>query len=318
MKTNFSSPPPNSSFSSQSPFLQTAVDSTSLGEFKTCPRKYQLSILRGRVPRVESVHLTFGLLIHSGIETYNIHRFTGASHEEALRVVVHKTLSDTWREGHPWVSDSQYKNRYTVVRTLTNYLDHWQNDPLRTVRLANGLPAVELSFSFDSGYTTQSTSEPILLCGHFDRIVEFSDALWVADCKTTQWSINQEWFAKFTPDNQFTLYTLGSSVALKMETAGVIVDGVQILTKEDRFIRGLVRRSPFQLEEWHKDLGYYLRQMEFCAVEGHWPQNDKACNLYGGCQYRGVCSTMSKSSSEILLRTFHHRLWDPLKVRVDI
>ncbi len=51
--------------------FQVAWDSTSLGLLKECPRKYQLTILHGWRPRWESVHLTFGLLYHSGLEGYD-------------------------------------------------------------------------------------------------------------------------------------------------------------------------------------------------------------------------------------------------------
>ena len=62
----------NSSFSTRLPGFQLAIDSTSLGEFKLCPRRYYYSILRGLGPRGGSVHLTFGIWMHTAREKYEV------------------------------------------------------------------------------------------------------------------------------------------------------------------------------------------------------------------------------------------------------
>lgn len=310
---------PNTSFSRKRPNLQLAIDSTSLGEFKTCPRRYQLSIIEGRVPRMESVHLIFGLLLHRGVELFYHYRSV-MSFEDAQAEAVHQTMLATWDStlARPWISDDKHKNRFTLIRTLVWYLDRWRDDPLETIRLQNGQPGVELSFSFDSGYSSQD-GEPFILCGHLDRIALLSGSLWICDIKSTKSTINQDYFDKFTPDNQFTLYALAGRVAFQLETNGVICDATQVLVNESRFERGLVRRNTYQLDSWYRDLAHHLRSLEDCAREGYWPQNDKACNLYGGCPYRAVCSAQSAASAEQLLRsTFKHRTWDPLLRRGDI
>src|SRR5271167_1415999 len=86
----------NSSFSRRLPGLQIAVDSTSLGVFKTCPRKYQYSIIFGWRSREESPHLTFGILLHKAREQYDHLRSQSTPHEEALAAVVRWTLNETW------------------------------------------------------------------------------------------------------------------------------------------------------------------------------------------------------------------------------
>src|SRR4249920_481864 len=135
--------PLNSSFSPILPALQTTVDSTSLGEFKTCPRKYYYRLIQGWVPRSESVHLTFGLFLHSALEHYDRQRAEGKAHEEALRSTTHRVMSDTWdpASGRPWWSGHSVKNRLTLVRSVVWYLDHFgKNDPLQTLALASGQP----------------------------------------------------------------------------------------------------------------------------------------------------------------------------------
>src|SRR6266705_445341 len=108
-------PPPRLSFSPNG--HQFAWDSTSLGEFKTCPQKYNLNIRLGYVPRAESVHLTFGLLYHAALEEYDRDRARGRDHEHALRTAVHVALLQTWDPvlQRGWQSDDKNKNRLTLI-----------------------------------------------------------------------------------------------------------------------------------------------------------------------------------------------------------
>ena len=73
----------NSSFHASVPMLQVAWDSTSLGTFKECPYKYYLTMILGRVPRDESVHLTFGAHYHKALEIYDHNRSQGKDHTAA-------------------------------------------------------------------------------------------------------------------------------------------------------------------------------------------------------------------------------------------
>ena len=69
---------PNASFSQQLPKLQLFWDSTSLGQLKECPRKYELAIIEGWEPKGQrNVHLEFGIWMHSGRERYYHERAKG-------------------------------------------------------------------------------------------------------------------------------------------------------------------------------------------------------------------------------------------------
>lgn len=269
----------NNSISQISPNFQFAWDSTSIGAFKTCPRYYQLSILEGWQPRETSVHLIFGLHFHSALELYDHLRFGGMEHRAAMRDVVRKVLALTWDEkkGRPWLSDDPNKNRVTLLRSVIWYLDQFgEHDPIQTVRLANGKPAVELSFRFDSGYTS-SKGESLLLCGHLDRLAMLNDKAFVLDRKTTKSTINSSFFDKFTPDNQMSLYAIAGKIVYNIQIEGIIVDGAQVAHTFTRFLRGVVPRSESVLEEWYFDLGQYLATAELYAAQNYWPQNDKSC-----------------------------------------
>lgn len=322
----------NSAFSVIAPFHQLAWDSTSLGELKTCPRKYYYTIVMGWSPRIVSVHLIFGVLLHGASERYNHAKFAGSSHDEALLDAFRWVLFSTWDKElkRPWISDDPNKNRLTLARTVVWHLDQFENDPLETLKLANGKPAVELSFQFPLGMKSGITGEQYSLCGHLDRIANFGGKPWIVDIKTTKSTISGGYFAKYTPDNQFSMYMLAGRVAFQFPVEGLIVDAVQVAVTFSRFQRGPVPRSEAQIDEWAHDTATWITVASMYAQRGHgmltrgedpeaaWPQNDKNCDMYGGCQFRSICSKPRASRAQWLKAEFHKRQWNPLTVRGDI
>lgn len=314
----------NKSFSLRVPRLQIALDSTSLGAFKTCPRFYYYSILLGLRRRGPAIDLDFGLAAHRIVELYHKLRFGGASHDEALESVVEDSLLTTWdsEANRPKFDDPQ-KNRVSLTRLAVWYLDHYERSETgpRTLQLQSGVPAVELSFSFDSGLAI--AGEPLLLCGHLDRLVEFNSEIWIPDLKTTRSALGTRYAEQFTPDNQFTLYTLAGKIALGVPTRGVLLDAVQVGTNFVRFARFPIHRPQGILDEWLFALrNFWVPQIQRCAEdaaehtgispEQFYPQNDKACSMYGGCTFREVCGRAPRSRKPILEAEFEPRKWDPV------
>ena len=217
------------------------------------------------------------------------------------------------------------KNRFTLIRTLIWYLDTLgDNDPIETIRLANGRPAVELSFRFDSGYATQS-GEPWQLCGHLDRLGTFAGSPYIVDIKTSGSTLTPRFFEGFNPSNQFSLYDLAGQLVYNIPTKGIIVDGIQIAATFSRFQRAPVPRDKSLREEWHSMLGDWLESLESTALRhgpgdpsGSWPMNDKNCDQYGGCVFRPVCGRPKPARLAFLRNTFVQRVWDPLVTRGDV
>lgn len=306
------------SFSPQLPSLQLAWDSTSIGELKTCPRKYEYNIIRGIVPSDTAVDLAFGTYYHSTIEHYHRSRATGASHEAALRVALRHALCQTWNVelGRPWSSDSKYKNRWTLIRSIVWYLDKFQDDPLETIILSDGKPAVELSWSFAIDFASSLTGEQFGLCGHMDRLVTFMGTTWVNDYKSTRSTLSEDFFDRYSPDNQVSQYTYAGGIIYAQKISGVIIDAVQVQIEGSKFMRAPINRTEAQLEEWRTDLEkWWLPAAERYAEANYWPQNDKSCNLYGGCPYRRVCSKSPSVREDWLKAAYTQRIWDPLQIR---
>lgn len=311
----------NKSFSQKLPRFQTAIDSTSLGAFKQCPRYYYYTIICGYTKVGVQINLDFGSAAHHVSEHYQRARSQGIEHEEALEATIVKALAGTWdyKANRPAFDDAQ-KNRVSLIRFAVEYLDHYekQGSPLKTLQLDNGKPAVELTFLFDAGFRSL-TNEQILLCGHIDRLVQLNEDIYIADLKTTYEQIGSKYAERFTPDNQFTLYTLAGRIALGVPARGVLLDAAQIGVNFVRFQRFPVYRPQPVLDEWLQALPWWVSLMEHCASEAAsaaspetaYPQNDKACGLYGGCQFREICGRSPLARKPIMDATFQIRRWDP-------
>src|SRR5690348_11069138 len=85
----------NGAFSKKVPGLQITWDSQSTGLLKTCPRKYFFSQVLGMRGKGLNVHLIFGLILHSALETYDKVRAAGGSWREGTRAALKFTLLNT-------------------------------------------------------------------------------------------------------------------------------------------------------------------------------------------------------------------------------
>lgn len=331
-----------------SPFLpgtkiQYAWDSVSLGLLKTCPRKYEYELLEGWTARDESIHLRFGIEYHTALQDYAISRAKDISHEDAVHDTVRALHSRVW----DWAPDrntraGKYKNRESILSLVVDYLDQFgADDPAETFILDNGEPGVEVSFRFELDWGPEYGNKPIplilpdpadwpkggfgsgqpyLLSGHLDRVVNFNDALYVMDRKTSISTLSSYYFNQWAPNNQMTLYTLAGKVVLNSPIKGVIIDAAQVLLeKPNAFQRGFTYRTDDQLDEWLADLRYWLHSAERYAVDNYWPQNDTACDKFGGCRFREVCSKPPNVREQYLKANFdkleEDARWNPLKAR---
>lgn len=315
----------NTSFSRQTPMMQLAIDSTSLGEAKTCLRKYYYSIVWGFQPKGDKVDLIFGLWMHGGSERYHHGKARGLEHDDAVDMALQWVLVETWNKelGRPWTSGDSYKNRLTLIRTLVWYLDQYQTDNLETVILANGKPAVELSFTFDTGHQTQD-GEAIQYCGHLDRLVKMNDSYYITDLKTTKGDLSPRYWSQHNPSNQFGMYTLAGQVAFETPVKGLIVDAAQVLVGSSRFQRQLVPKDEATISEWFQGSLWWVKQLEYAAVaaqvhgESAYPMNDKSCSMWGGCPFQDICARSPGARQQWLEANYKRRVWDPLLRRGDI
>lgn len=310
-------------WSLQVPAWPVAWDSTMLGLLKECPRKFYYQMVLGYQPKGLSIHLFFGQVYHAALEHYDHARAAGADHDVATLAAVRHALVATWIEDpetgelDPWESGDSYKNRYTLVRSVVWHCDHFRDLPFTTVLLHNGKPAVEYSFRFEA---MEVASEPVLLCGHMDALVEqpSTGLRYVKDHKTTRNALDARFWKQFTPHNQFSLYTIAGGIVLADKCEGVLVSGAQIAVGFTRFALQPVARPQAVLDEWLRDTAYWIGQAREFAARDHWPLNDKACSNYMGCAFQSVCKVSPSHRKAHLFADFAKWEWNPLVVRGDV
>lgn len=310
----------NTSFSQILPNLQLAWDSVSRGAAKTCWRYYEYTIKEGYTTKLENIHFVFGIGFHSALELYDHKKAEGKTHKQALIEAVRFTAAYTWdfKRRRPWLSDEPTKNRETLIRAVIWYLIQFEDDPLETMILKNGKPAVELSFHYNSQIYS-CTDEPYLLTGHLDRAVNWGNKPWIVDRKTTKTSFTgkgtERFFDKFSPDDQMSGYYFGGNIIFEEPLGGIIIDAAQTAVTFTKFQRGYTNRTPSQLNEWYFELNYLFKQAETYAKDNYYPMNEKSCDKYGGCPFRMICSESPEMRQELLDKFYTKRIWDPLKTR---
>jgi hypothetical protein len=291
-------------------------------------------MLDGWTPKEDSVHLRFGQEYHKALEEYDGAKIGGANHEAAIRQCIQLLLVRI-KDWNPDISTraGNYKNPRTLLQLVIDYLDKYKDDPAQTIIREDGSAATEVSFRFELDWGPENvpsnqienqgtfpSTQPYILCGHLDRVVTFNDQIMVMDHKTTTTAAGSYYMNQWSPNNQMSLYTLAGQVVLGGVIKGVIISAAQILLdKPNAFERGFTFRTPAQTEEWIQDLRIHLHMAEQYATINYWPQNDTACDKFGGCKFRGVCSK-DPSVREAFLKADFIKLpeeerWNPLKPR---
>jgi hypothetical protein len=224
--------------------------------------------------------------------------------------------------------DSDTKSRSGLLRSVIWYLEQFKDDTLKTVKLDNGKPAIELSFRFACGYKTTTTNEDFFLCGHFDKYANMDDKYFIVDRKTTKNTLNAAYFERFMLDNQMSTYNFAGDVVLPHKFSGIIIDAAQVAITFSRFQRQQIYKPKSLIDEWYKDLGIYLSAAESYAEKEYWPQNTKACSipriddktgeLVYGCSFAQICMKPESLRQQFLNAGYSRRTWNPLEVRGDI
>lgn len=307
--------------------LQFAWDSTSIKLAEECLRKYFYQMIEGWRPMEESVHLRFGGHYATAIEHFYKHKAFGASHDEALFLVVKELMIETWdheldADGNrledtgeaydpgPLASGSaRLKTRENLLRTVIWYVEQFAVDPAEPIILDNGKPAVELSFALP-------VDHGIIFTGHMDRLTEYAGNIMGLDNKTTGTTISARYFDGYKPDVQMSMYTFAGKMIYQIPVRGMIIDAAQIAVGFSRFERGLTMRTDAELQEFYDTTMETIARARHATEMEYFPMNRTACANFGGCPFRRICSKSPEVRPQFLKADFVQTArWDPLKQR---
>lgn len=307
------------------PLHQIAWDATCLSTYTTCPRKYYYSILYGWRHRRASDAIEYGIKLHAALEHYDKLMLAATDPATALDQTVEFALgqcgeySEEAFQGsevepqplwHPWLSADNRRTPRTLVRAVIWYADQFGAGGIQPLAFDDGTPAVELSFAVPLGGL-------YLLCGHMDGLATMSGREnFIRERKTTTTTLSGYYFSRFSPSTQVDTYNLvGRLLYGALNLRGTILEACQTGVTFCRFDRAIFPSSPVRDEEWLGGIHYWIEKAKQDAERNHWPQNRAACDMYGGCQYRGICTRNEEHRDMFLRADFEQKLWNPLEVR---
>lgn len=285
------------------------IDNTSLAMFKECPKKYELAILRGFRPRTAAAPLTFGKAYHDALETYDRDLAKGADTDTALRAAIRVGL----RAWEP--SEDSRRSRDSLVRAIVWYVEQYKHDIMKTVVLPNGRAAVELSFRVEVPFSFSHSDDPVLYCGHIDRVAEYNGQLYAVEHKHTVSGLYDSYWDRYTFSSQISGYVMALKAQFNLNVAGALIDATQVGATFARYGRRIAHRVEAHQQEWITDLSYWMSQLDLCIRSDRFPHNTESCSKYSGCQFREVCFSSPHVRESILNAHFKVEKWNPLKPR---
>jgi len=286
-----------------------------LRNWQECPRKLFYAWFMLRRAATEATALRFGRLMHQCLAIRYKCKALGRGTEESIRRATDTLIESTFRSVEE--PDLDWRDSKLARIVMDAYESTYCYDDYEPIIMANGRPAVELTFAVKLG---DLAGIPVRYIGAIDLVAQDQDGLWLVDTKTT--SVMGEGFWK---DIQVSPQLMGYTFALR--AAGYNVVGYQVnaiaLRKPNKSGEANVdfaRQRHFvdedQLNEWVRDVEGQLTGILDCWQRQHWPRHCAHCvHKFGTCEYYDVCTLTSELDQGHMLdsNAFVHNDWTPLR-----
>lgn len=218
-----------------------------------------------------------------------------------------------------WSPKHAVKDRIQAVKAFVWYTEENKTSPLQIVSLdyaPDGSPAhvacVELGWRLPFVEIDGVTHH---LCGWFDTVKYvrgIEGETYVCDYKSTKNTLDNQYFAQYSPNHQVDLYGWAAARVLPpvLGVAGVAIEAMQILKGGIRFGFRIFPSSVEKTQEYLNEIGYWIgRAVEF-KRSGYYPKNRSACYM---CEFKRVCSAEPLAREHILKEHYIRRWWNPLE-----
>lgn len=278
---------------------QLVWDASSLSTFRRCPRLYKYGILdKYELDRPRGAATSWGTCWHEGIEAYETEIVMGLPPIEAVKEGM-VAAARKWEE--MGAEPSSNRNLDTLLRAIVWYYLQYKDEVLKTVLLPNGYPALEARFERAIPNSTYRFS------GRLDRIVEIDGGMYPMDHKTTTQTVNSYYFNQYNPDIQMQAYVWGLRALYGNQVRGVLVNACQTAVHFSRYMRHLITFTETQMEEFEYELNLSVDAANAMRDNNYYPRNEASCGMYGGCQFRRVCSVSPEYRADVLEEEFRIR-----------
>jgi len=259
------------------------VSNSTLQSYRKCGMLFLQENVMRLEPKEPKIALSFGSLIHAGLEAHYDGREIRLEDVAApeLRLVEH---GERYSINHAWNLLERYKMFYKDIDK------EYENI------------ATEQEF-------TIQINEWLFYTGSIDQYVRkiSNGGIRQRDHKTTSSFYNFIPMAK--PNHQATGY-----IFLLQEVAGIAVEDFEfnginskVLDFKDPnklFMRTTTTRNQLEIEEWKQGMIKEATKMKADIEADDYSFNDTACNLYGRCQFADVCSLSPENRADFIKNSF--------------
>jgi hypothetical protein len=293
----------------QRPPFPTLFDSTMIGTFRACPRKFQYEFLNNLAPEGENVHLTAGAAFARGLEVVRKEYF---DHERSADDALASGLNSLIREYGEFEPPEYAENKSwdRMAGALEYYFSEFPlaTDTIRPIHTQQG-HKIEYSFCLPfPGVHHPETGEEILYAGRCDMIGEMDGKTFITDEKTTG-QLGSNWSKQWELRSQFTGYCWAAAEE-GLTPAGVLIRGIALRKHGYDKAQALVYRPRWMIERWLEQTRRDILRLIECWREGYFDFNlDQSCSTYSGCPFLDLCSS---GSPENWMSNYKERRWNPL------
>ena len=288
------------------------LDYSAASTLHACSRKFQYQYEQGLRPKGgDPAYLHGGSAFHEALHSLYTLRWDLGAAMDALRA--------GWGD---FITPRVGKHAYLTLGHLELVLERYFEDRTQnpTALEKGAIEGAERLHAEDAIVFDWPGKDGRLLRvgGKIDLPTMLAGERFIVDHKTTTSWLNNWWFAeRFTLGHQFRVYGAAMKALTGETYSGAYVNGIYIGEKATdppeawkkrqsvpNSLFGPISFSEEMLEEtWDwMDSAHALKEMH--ESRGHWPQNEAACGLYGGCQFKVLCERTPKVRSAIARMEF--------------
>ena len=312
-------------------------DNTTLETFQTCPRKFELMMLNGLIPKHQARSLSFGAAVHLGLAVW--YKTIGWDFDKLIAIFDEKTnieyekMLEKLRTLNLDISvelpetSLQLRTELAIQYALSELppLHDTQLKEHRTHKLLEKILRLYFEFyryeSFKIVYVEQNFIFALpngkLYSGIIDLVIEWFEKILVMEHKTASNLFNFD--EQFNPNQQITGYICGLHSLIDNASSLACLNAIQVSPRKEgpnekdlaRFPN--IQRSEEQLQEFIVNCVDTITQMEEALRRGYFSMTTKSCHQYSGCQFRPICKVSPGKERDIIINAFYVRkFWNPL------
>lgn len=290
------------------PDFPPVIDSTILTSFRMNPTRCKLEYFEHWKPKAESVHLVAGAAFAKGLEVARKAFYQeGALSEDAIAAGLQALVT---AYGSFECPPESTKSLERMCGALEYYFSAYpmESDAAVPVTMPSGQRGIEFSFAEPTEIRHPQTGDPILYAGRMDQVVNFANAVYGFDDKTTS-HLGPSWSQQWDLRNQFFGYSWGAKRG-GFPMQGFIIRGISILKHSYDTQQAIIYHPQWMLDRWYKQLLRDLQRMVASWQQDEWDFYPDGSSTYGPDPFKNVF--MSENPQPWLEAGFERRVWDPV------